>query len=97
MAGTMSPYPSTLGMLGHVIDDVWRELVNNRDGRVLDGTLTRDRVARRIIEGVMLGERDPTSLKERGMAEVATVQQSTDSLNGATTALIASCGKLPAP
>ena len=58
-------------MLGHVIDDVWRELVNNRDGRVLDGTLTRDHVARRIVEGVMLGERNPTSLKERGMAKVA--------------------------
>jgi hypothetical protein len=55
-------------MLGHVIDEVWRELLDNRDARVRDGTLTRDRVARRIIEGVMLGERDPASLKERGMA-----------------------------
>ncbi len=68
--GIIGLYPSTLGMLGHVIDDVWRELLDTRDMRVIDGTLTRDYVARRIIEGVMLGERDPASLKERGMAKV---------------------------
>ncbi len=56
-------------MLTGVLDDAWQELVNNRDPRVVDGTLTRDHVAKRILESAMLGGRSPSRLKVEAMAK----------------------------
>jgi hypothetical protein len=51
-----------------VLNDAWRELVNNRDQRVLNRTLTRDLLATRIMDMVLLGESDPARLKRVAMA-----------------------------
>ncbi len=61
--------PTVVGMLSGVLDDAWRELVNNRDPRVLDRTLTREQVAKRIMQSAMLGERSPNRLKAEAMAK----------------------------
>ena len=63
--------PTVVGMLSGVLDDAWRELVSNRDPRVLDRTLTREHVAKRIMQSAMLGERSPNRLKAEAMAKAA--------------------------
>jgi hypothetical protein len=49
--------------LGCILNDAWRELVNDRDPRVLARTLTRPELARRIARGAAHGERNPEKLK----------------------------------
>ncbi len=61
--------PRVVGMLSGVLDDAWRELVDNRDPRVLDRSLTRDHVAKRIMQSAMLGERSRNRLKAEAMAK----------------------------
>jgi hypothetical protein len=61
--------PTVVRMLTDVLDDAWQELVKNRDPRVVDGTLTRDHVAKRILESAMLGGRSPSRLKVEAMAK----------------------------
>ena len=56
-------------MLSGVLDDAWLELVNNHDPRVLERTLTRDHVAKRIMQSALLGERSPSRLKVEAMAK----------------------------
>ena len=50
--------------LACILNDAWRELVNERDPRVLDRTLTRPQVARRISRSAARGERNRDTLKE---------------------------------
>jgi hypothetical protein len=47
-----------------ILNEAWRELVNERDPRVMDKTLTRAEVARRISRSARHGERNPSRLKE---------------------------------
>ena len=63
--------PSVVAMLTGVLDEAWRELVNNHDLRVLDRTLNCDGVAKRILESALLGERSPSRLKVEAMAKTA--------------------------
>jgi hypothetical protein len=60
-------YSSTAEMLANVLDDAWRELIDNRDPRVLNRSLTRDQVAARIMQSALLGERNPIRLKAEAM------------------------------
>jgi hypothetical protein len=60
-----------VGALTRVLNDSWRELVNNRDQRVLNRTLTRDLLATRIIDMVLLGENDPAKLQMAATAQAA--------------------------
>ena len=61
--------PTVVRMLTDVLDDAWRELVNNRDARVLKQTLTRNNVAKRIMQSALLGERSPIRLKAEAIAQ----------------------------
>jgi hypothetical protein len=55
------------GMLSRVLDDAWRDL----DPHVRGGKLTREQVAQRIMQSALLGERDPSRLKDDAMKVVA--------------------------
>ena len=55
--------PSASTLAG-VLNDAWRELVNERDPRVIGRTLTRPALARRIMQIVRRGERDLDRLKQ---------------------------------
>ena len=50
-------------ILAGVLNDAWRELVNDRDPQILDKTLTRPELARRIMHIVRRGERNVETLK----------------------------------
>ena len=63
-------YSSTAGMLAGVLNDAWQELVDSRDPRVLDHTLTREQIASRIRLSALLGERNPTRLKADALTKV---------------------------
>ena len=62
-------YSSTSGMLDSVLDDAWQEMVSSSDPRVLDKTLTREQVAKRIKLSALLGERNPARLKYDAMTK----------------------------
>ncbi len=64
-------YASTNGMLASVLNDAWQELVDSRDPRVLDHTLTREQIADRIRLSALLGERNPTRLKADALTKGA--------------------------
>jgi hypothetical protein len=59
--------PAVAGMLSRILEEAWRDLVDCQDPRVLARTLTRDDVARRIMQSALLGERDPVRLKDYAM------------------------------
>jgi hypothetical protein len=61
--------PSVVALLNRVLEEAWCELVNNHDPRVLNRTLSRDDVAKRIMESALLGQRDPSRLKFEAMAK----------------------------
>jgi hypothetical protein len=63
--------PTVVGLLSSALDSAWRQLVDNRDPRVLDRTLTRDVVAKRIVQSALLGERNPNRLIAEAMAKDA--------------------------
>lgn len=71
MPKTFDFYSSTAGMLASVLDDAWQELVNSRDPRVLDQTLTREQIASRIRLSALLGERNPARLKSDALSKGA--------------------------
>lgn len=54
--------------LACILNDVWRELVNERNPRVLDKSLTRPQMARRIKERARRGECNVQRLKEEAKA-----------------------------
>ena len=56
-------------ILAGVLNDAWRELVNDRDPRILDKTLTRPELARRIMHIVRRGERNIEKLKAGAKGE----------------------------
>ncbi|MDP9138586.1 MAG: hypothetical protein M3N38_10495 [Pseudomonadota bacterium] len=64
-------YPATAGMLAAVLDEAWQELVDRRDPRVLDQSLTREHIASRIRLSALLGERNPSRLKSDALSKSA--------------------------
>jgi hypothetical protein len=60
----LSPYA-----LACILNDAWRELVNERDPRILAKTLTRAELARRIARMAAGGERNPERLKAAAKAD----------------------------
>jgi hypothetical protein len=53
--------PAVVGMLSRVLDEAWKDLA--QDERVLTNELTREQVAKRIMNSALLGERNPARLK----------------------------------
>jgi hypothetical protein len=73
MIKDLPPYygPNVVALLNRVLDEAWCELVDNHDPRVLNHSLSRDDVAKRILESALLGQRDPGRLKFEAMAKTA--------------------------
>jgi hypothetical protein len=58
-------------MLAHCMDafeEAWKALVDGQDARVLNHTLTREAVAKRIVQSALTGQHDLAELIAVGIA-----------------------------